>query len=283
MNINEKTIIKHFDIIVKELDDVSFFSINNILIDNKHLNINTQKEKEYLFELSDKIKTFGISRGYFLKNGDNGWMKLSEKGIDLKDSKKGVSKFTKSSNQKFEFTYDGIISYLKSNKIAAVILVLVVAFFGISKIINEITKTKENIEKFNNTSDEPKSEDTISNEFIENQVKNVNTNLILIDSLELPYLKNYPILDKGIYLKYHFNDLVVGGVNIDSLKINGRTYDGEPLEFRNYNKTFETSITQQPYIEIKYKGSFYSIEILGKHYSFDCIIQKNIIPTLNLK
>ncbi|MBU3010713.1 hypothetical protein KO506_04830 [Polaribacter vadi] len=283
MNINEKIIIKYFDIIVRELDDVSFFSINNILIDNKHLNINTQKEKEYLFELSDKIKTFGISRGYFLKNGDNGWMKLSEKGIDLKDSKKGVSKFTYSSNQKFEFTYDGIISYIKSNKIAAIILVVIVAFFGFSKIINEITQTKENFEKFNNTSEEPKSEDTISTELTENQVKKSNSNPILMDSLELPYLKNYPILDKGIYLNYHFNDLVLGGVNIDSLKINGRTYDGEPLEFRNYNKTIETSITQQPYIEIKYKGNFYSIEILGKHYSFDCIIKKNIIPTLNLK
>lgn len=41
-------------------------------------------------------------------------------------------------------------------------------------------------------------------------------------------------------------------------------------------------ITQQPYIELEYKGSVYSFEILGKHYSFDFILKKDIVPTLNL-
>lgn len=117
--------------------------MNNILIDNKHLEIKTQKEKDYLLELSDKVKMVGLSTGYFLKNGDNGWLKLSEKGIDLKDSKK---KFEKGSNQKFEWTFDRIISYFKNNKIVVIILVLIIVFFGATKLISEFSKAKENLE-----------------------------------------------------------------------------------------------------------------------------------------
>ena len=61
------------------------------------------------------------------------------------------------SNQKFEFTYDGILSYLKNNRIVAVILVLIVIFFGATKIINEYSKAKENIEKLNGNSDNTKT------------------------------------------------------------------------------------------------------------------------------
>jgi len=103
MSINEKTTIQYFDIIIKELDDASFFSVNNILIDNKHLKTDSQEERDYLLMLSDKVKSFGISRGYFSKNGDNGWLKLTEKGIDLKESKKGLLKFKKSLKPKTDY------------------------------------------------------------------------------------------------------------------------------------------------------------------------------------
>lgn len=279
MNIDEKTIIRYFDIIIRELEDVSFFSVNNILIDNKHLKIDTKAEKEYLFELSDKIKSFGISRGYFLKNGDNGWMKLTKRGIDLKDSNK---KFKKDSKQSFEFTYDGIISYFKNNKIVAVILVLIVVFFGATKIINEFSKAKENIEKLNGSSEKTSKEININSE-PDLDVLDINVlSPKVIDSLELPYLENVPILDKGIFLRYNFNNLVIGGANIDSIKMNARTFDGEKMEFRKYDEKLELDITQQPYIELNYKESVYSVEITGKHYSFECVIKKDIVPTLNL-
>ncbi|MEP2278838.1 hypothetical protein [Maribacter sp.] len=103
MNINEKTIVKYFDIIIIELDDASFFSVNNILSDNKHLKIDSKEEKDFLFILSDKVKSFGITRGYFSENGDNGWLKLTEKGIDLKESKKGLLKFKKSLKPKTDY------------------------------------------------------------------------------------------------------------------------------------------------------------------------------------
>ncbi len=51
------------------------------------------------------------------------------------------------STKKFEFTYDGIISYLKSNPIIAVILVIIMLLLGAAKLIDEYVKTKENIQK----------------------------------------------------------------------------------------------------------------------------------------
>jgi hypothetical protein len=283
MSINEKTIIKYFDIIVKELDDVSFFSVNNILIDNQHLKVNNQEEKDFLFDISDKIKTFGISRGYFQKNGENGWLKLTEKGIDLKDSKKGYFKYIKGANQKFEFTYDGIISYLKSNRIVAVILVAIVIFLGTTKIINEYSKAKENIEKLNGDSNK-KHQNGISEQVDLSNDRTDKNDLVptMIDSLKLPYLKNAPILDKGIFLRYNYNDLLVGGANIDSIKINARTYDGESLELNIYDGKVKYDITRNPYIEMEYKGIIYSIEILGRHYSYRYVLRRDILPTLNL-
>ncbi|WGD34701.1 hypothetical protein [Olleya sp. YS] len=280
MNIDEKTIIKYFDIIIKELDDVSFFSVNNILIDNKHLKIDTKEEREYLFELTNKIKTLGISRGYFQKNGENGWLELTVKGIELKDSKKGFLKFIKDSKTKSESTFDKIIFYFKNNRIIAVLLFVVFVIFIGSKAFNEFSKAKENIEKINGSSDKSSVESDYKNETIKDTVELLSPKIV--DSLELPYLKNTPILDKGIFFSYSYNNLLIGGANIDSIKINARTYDGQKLKFRKYDEKLEFDITEQPYIELEYKETIYSFEIIGKHYSFDCIITKDIVPTLNL-
>jgi hypothetical protein len=280
MNIDEKTIITYFDVIIKKLEDVSFFSVNNILIDNKHLKIDTKEEREYLFELTDRIKTFGISRGYFQKNGENGWLELTEKGIELKDSKKGFLKSLKDSKSKSESTFDKIIFYFKNNRIIAVPLFFVFVIFIGSKVFNEISKAKENIDKINGSSDKTGVESDFKNETLKDTVNFFSPKVV--DSLELPYLKNTPILDKGIFLSYYYNNLLIGGANIDSIKINARTYDGQKLKFRKYDEKLEFDITEQPYIELEYKGTIYSFEIIGKHYSFDCIITKDIVPTLNL-
>ncbi len=95
-NIAEKDIIKYFDIIIKEIDDLSFFSINNILIHKKYLNTDTDEQKDFFFSLVRAIESFGLSRGFFNENkGGGGWLKLTSKGIDLKDSKMGYAKFIK--------------------------------------------------------------------------------------------------------------------------------------------------------------------------------------------
>jgi len=89
---NEKQILKYFDLVIKNIDDVFAFSINNILFE--YLNPTSEKEKEHFFKIVDKVKYFGKKNKYFEQFGknDGGWYKLTEKGIELKDSKKRISK-----------------------------------------------------------------------------------------------------------------------------------------------------------------------------------------------
>lgn len=104
-----------------------------------------------------------------------------------------------------------------------------------------------------------------------------------IANIKLPYLDNVPIIDKGLFIKYYYNDLVFGGVNIDTIRISSRTSTGENLEIRKSEHEVSMDITKEPFIEFEYKGILYSMEIVGKHYSINCIIKENISPTLTLK
>ncbi|KAF2334840.1 hypothetical protein [Flavobacterium daemonense] len=107
---------------------------------------------------------------------------------------------------------------------------------------------------------------------------------IIVKTFNLPYLENYPILDKGLFLKYYFNSLIVGGANIDGIKINTRGKNGNKLEINREtsDNNYEIDINEEPYIEIEYKKKFYSIEITGQHYSFLCKINEIKNPTLDL-
>ena len=94
---NEKDIIKYFDLVIKNLDDVFAFSINNILFDV--LKPESKEDKDEFFIIVDKVKYFGNKNKYFEGFGknDGGWYKLTDKGIRLKDSNKGHLKFNRKS------------------------------------------------------------------------------------------------------------------------------------------------------------------------------------------
>ena len=115
-----------------------------------------------------------------------------------------------------------------------------------------------------------------------NQTTVINTDRI-IDTINLPYLETVPILDKGLFIKYYFNELIFGGANIDTVKINTRTKTGEYLKMNSSNNEITLDINTEPYIEIEYKKRFYSFEVFGKHYTFNCIVKEIKTPTLQLK
>ena len=123
----------------------------------------------------------------------------------------------------------------------------------------------------------------------ENKIIADTTNLVStdmersIDTLKLPYLEAVPNLDKGLFIKYYFNDLIFGGANIDIVRINTRTKSGEYSKIKSSNNEIIFDITAEPYIEIEYKKKFYSFEIVGRHYSINCIIREIVRPTLQLK
>ncbi|MCW3077941.1 MAG: hypothetical protein JWO32_2550 [Bacteroidetes bacterium] len=99
--------------------------------------------------------------------------------------------------------------------------------------------------------------------------------------LNLPYLENVPILDKGIFLKYYFNSLIIGGTNLESTTIRVRAKNGEKLEInKDLDGNLDIDINTEPYIEIKYRNEFYLIEVTGKHYEFHCRLLKLVTPTL---
>lgn len=89
--INEKETIEYFDLLIRDISRPTVFDIGNVLIENNHLKVDTTKEQDYYSDLEDALKEFGISREYFEITGTGGWLKLTEKGIRLKDSKKGYS------------------------------------------------------------------------------------------------------------------------------------------------------------------------------------------------
>lgn len=104
----------------------------------------------------------------------------------------------------------------------------------------------------------------------------------LIDSIDLPYLENLPILDKGIYVRYDYNNLDFGGPNIDTIKICARTRLGDKLDIIKNDDVLEIDLTNEPFIEFQYKEEYYSIELFGNHYSFRILMKENINPTMKL-
>lgn len=189
---------------------------------------------------------------------------------------------------KFDFTYDGIIKALKRNKIVAIILVIIVVFLGASKLIESYVKTAKNLKEINKGSNNKDTlsinkSDNITLPIKDSLSKSLNLETILLDSVKLPYLENLTILDKGLYMRYDYNDLDIGGVNIDTISINARARNGSGLNISKSSDVLEINILKEPYIEFEYKGQFYSIETTGQHYSFYCTLTENIKPTLKLK
>jgi hypothetical protein len=155
----------------------------------------------------------------------------------------------------------------RSHKIAlaSFIVALTVLIFGNNLI--EKFKNKSNI---NSSTTKPSSE----KQFKEVTILNVK---------ELPYLENYPIIDKGLFIKYYYNDLHLGGVNIVDLKLNARTKLSNPIKLIIERDVISLGITEEPFIEFEYKNKFYSIEISGRHYSFNVTLKQILKPTLKLK
>ncbi len=109
-------------------------------------------------------------------------------------------------------------------------------------------------------------------------------NIVLIDSLQLPYLESVPIIDKGLFIEHYYTELIIGGANIDNVKINARKQSGEKLKLKlNDNQDLSIDIFERPYIEINYKEKFYIIEIFYVENTFYYSIKQTTQNSLDLK
>lgn len=149
--------------------------------------------------------------------------------------------------------------------ITMVIISLAVAFGGIKSCRNIVKKVINQIDS------EKKSDDSSLNNA---QTESIKKQIILVD--ELPYSTNIPILDKTIYIKYNYNDFLIGGKNIKKLKISARTFDAHDLKpnYKHYPNEIEYYIHDKPYIEFEYLGQFYFIKVDGKRYNYKYILGK---------
>lgn len=84
---------------------------------------------------------------------------------------------------------------------------------------------------------------------------------------EPPYLVEFPILDNNLYIKHDNNTFVLGGSNLSLIRYGAWTNSGAKATALNREQTIEFELSERPYIEFSYKGSFYSIEMIGRIYS----------------
>jgi hypothetical protein len=260
--------------IFKELSKKAYGS-ENLTKDSLKDALTKLELEDWVFEkYLDKLE-----KDQYIEIDNKGYVSITNKGENFKIKEsgyRGVAKKEKKEKDR-QNKKDWILNFDRKWKLPAAILVVV----GIIIATIRLNSNKNQPIPKGNKSIEIQKENIKPKENSIELAKN-NLSQKIIDILKLPFLENVPILDKGIFLRYNYNDLLVGGVNIDSIKINARTYDGESLKFNKYDGKVEFDITRKPYIELEYKGSIYSIEILRKHSSYSYVLRKDILPTLNL-
>jgi hypothetical protein len=90
MSINEKEVIKYFDLVIKSLEDNTRFITRGILSVKNQLvsiieNKSTDSEREFFENLVSAISSFGVVRNFFKSEGVNGWFSLTKEGLKLKE------------------------------------------------------------------------------------------------------------------------------------------------------------------------------------------------------
>lgn len=116
---NNKEIIKYIDLIIKDIDNFSCFSIDYII--RKHLNDEQKKDKKIYSNLIENIVLFGDNHDLFVTKNTLGESELTERGKRLKLSNKTFKNFQKS-ERKSEWYNKPWVGYL----IAAIVFIFTV-------------------------------------------------------------------------------------------------------------------------------------------------------------
>lgn len=127
--------------------------------------------------------------------------------------------------------------------------------------------------------------DKFSNNSIEPENSKTHSSLIIFRNMELPYLREVPILDKTLFIKYSYNDLVIGGKNIQKIQYAAHKENSKDIDVYifNYPKRISMSIHDLPFVEIKYKDKIYSLEIIKMESSFLATLEPISDLTMDLE
>ena len=86
--------IKYLDFVFERIENVDMFDIYNILSKHKDLERDDLQRSEW------NVRQFALTYDLIEKNGTGSYFKLTPKGNELKDFKKGFRKFLKKENKK---------------------------------------------------------------------------------------------------------------------------------------------------------------------------------------
>ncbi|MBK8564302.1 MAG: hypothetical protein IPN76_13430 [Saprospiraceae bacterium] len=121
--------------------------------------------------------------------------------------------------------------------------------------------------------------------FISNsEQKNELKDSVILDYEFKGYQETKPLVDRGLLIKRHYNEFILGGANVDSIKVNFASKHGEAIRAnKSHSEGLKFETGEEPYIEILYKGNFYSIEFLFEDFDYKVIVKRVIEPTLFLR
>jgi predicted acylesterase/phospholipase RssA len=117
---------------------------------------------------------------------------------------------------------------------------------------------------------------------------NDDTRDLLFTSRQLSwYDEPVTILDKTLFVSQDFSKLKFGGRNLNLLKIDIRTKNGEAIDWKvtkdpGHNHIIQLEAKSEPYLEFEYRGMLYAIEFIGSAYTTFTLTQI-YKPTLQLK
>ena len=95
-----------------------------------------------------------------------------------------------------------------------------------------------------------------------------------------PYLVDFPILDKSIYIRHEAEEFHLGGSRLHLVRYTATTSSGEIPTIRDRDGFIEFSVSEQPYIEFSYREKFYSIRVINRSYSTVVEIREIPGPTV---
>ncbi|QCE40230.1 hypothetical protein [Psychroserpens sp. NJDZ02] len=158
----EREIINHIDLLFKKITDFNAFSINNILFEELKPDEKNKDNVKTFQIIIKETKLFGLNNNLFKLYNDNEWYSLTEKGKELKLSKKDFIKFSNGIN-KTKWYNDNWIGY---------VIALIVLFFSVYQHFEKRTLSSK-------VDSLKKERDSLNNQIEFHKIANYNLKLKL--------------------------------------------------------------------------------------------------------
>jgi hypothetical protein len=204
---DNKTIIKYFNIVLLSEKDDNFFDVYDILVP-RYLKIDTTEKRAYFTDLKSEIIEFGKAEGYFNQFG-NGSCELTKKG-KLAKQKGGHLKYQKS-QKKYWFTKYQMIYFP---------FFILFGFFAIYQTCSENNQKSDSLNIEHKPSDSLSNSETIKFEKTESEKETENKEKKILSKKKpdcdiATLVKINSLIDKNVELSDQNFDVFFANMNPD--------------------------------------------------------------------